>query len=310
MVRTVQTVVSPERTDELLARLRRDSGLIGLRVQRQGSLHPPGDVISLETTNRSLHGIVRLLAEYRAGGDGELSILSTEPIGAVSSSMAQQIARDASESTWEEMQLRMGKDSNMTANSVIVMLIAGFLAAVGIATNALHLVIGAMVIAPGFEPITRIALGMVAGGPGWRHGLVDTAKGYLAVLTGAVLATLVLRALGESPLVGEASYLPAGVLISYWTATSVTSVLVAALAGAAGAIVIATNRAVLTSGVMIALALIPSAAITGMAVVSGDFGLAGTSALRWLIEAGLVALLSVAVFAWKRARVQRRRALG
>lgn len=309
MIRTIQTVVASETTDQLLAELRQVPGLLGLRVQRQGSVHPPGDVVSLDATNSSLHAIVRLLAGYRSGGDGELSILTTEPISAVSPSHSQWIARDSSESTWEEMQMRIGKDSNMTVNAMMVMFVAGVLAAVGISTNALHLVIAAMLIAPGFEPITRISLGLVAGGSAWRYGLADTAKGYVALLLGSALAAAALQA-GNKPLGEEASYLPAEVLITYWTSITATSVLLAVLASAAGAVVIATNRAVLTSGVMVALALIPSATITAMAVVTGAFQLAGIAAVRFVIEAGLVAAMSALVFAWKRYRVQKRAALG
>ncbi|MBM3492617.1 MAG: hypothetical protein FJX68_19690 [Alphaproteobacteria bacterium] len=48
------------------------------------------------------------------------------------------------------MELVIGKNSNMTGNALLVMLAAGVLAAIGIATNALHIVIGAMLIAPGY----------------------------------------------------------------------------------------------------------------------------------------------------------------
>lgn len=75
----------------------------------------------------------------------------------------------------------------------------------------------------------------------------------------------------------------------------------------AGALVVATNRSVLTIGVMIALSLVPTAAITGMALVTGDWALSGRGLLRWLIEVGSVALFSTLVFIWKRVQVQQRK---
>ena len=53
-------------------------------------------------------------------------------------------------------------------------------------------------------------------------------------------------------------------------------------------------------GVMIALALIPSASLVGMALVSGEFGLAGQAWMRWLVDVGCVVLGSAAVFGAKR----------
>jgi uncharacterized membrane protein len=62
---------------------------------------------------------------------------------------------------------------------------------------------------------------------------------------------------------------------------------------------------------MIALSLIPSATIVGMAIVWADGGLAGRAAMRWLVEVVLVVVLSVLVLSvlvllWKRLRSHRR----
>lgn len=82
--------------------------------------------------------------------------------------------------------------------------------------------------------------------------------------------------------------------------------MVTSLAGAAGALLIDTNRAILTAGVMVALALVPGAAIAALAVVSGGLEVAASGALRWAVEVSLVLLTSLLVLFWKRSRVQRR----
>lgn len=64
-----------------------------------------------------------------------------------------------------------------------------------------------------------------------------------------------------------------------------------------------------TSGVMIALALIPTAALAAMAIVAGDWPLAGKAALRWIIEVAVVIAFSAIVLGWQRYYVQRRRAM-
>jgi hypothetical protein len=306
MPRRVEVTIPSEQSDALVDQLSGFDGLIGLQVQPGISRQPEGDVLTLDVTNRALHPLLRLLHEQGVGTAPGASLSTSDVLSVVSSSHRRAIVHDPSDASWEEMELRIAKDSNMTINDLLVMAVSGIIATIGIATNALHIVIGAMLIAPGFEPIVRIALGALNGSEAWQRGLIDTLKGYLALSVGAAAAGVLLLALGKSPLGAEASYLPAGTLISYWTTLTIPSVVVTFVAGAIGALLVATNRAVLTAGVMVALALVPSAAIAGLALSAGDLAAAGQGGLRWLVEVGLVLAASLLVFAWKRASVQKR----
>jgi uncharacterized membrane protein len=309
MPRTVHISLPAQQADELIAEIRDLDGLIGLRLQRGISIQPPGDVLTIEVTNRALHEVMQRLAARGIGRTAAASITTSEPKSVISAPHVEAITRDSSDATWEEMELMMGKESNMTGNGLALMTICGILATIGIATNALHIVLSAMLIAPGFEPITRIGLGTVTRSAAWRRGLADTLKGYAALVLGAAGTTLALLALGKEPLGGEATYLPAGVLISYWTTMTLPSLLVTVVASIAGAVLIATNRSVLTGGVMVGLALIPAATIGSMALVAGEARIGGQALLRWLVEAGCVGLFAIVVFALKKRRVQKRQML-
>lgn len=309
MPRRVEITVPADETEALAGRIAAMRGLIGLRVQVGVSREPAGDLITVEITDRGLPELTGILSERGAGRSSSTSFSTSEPISIVSASSADAIVHDTSDATWEEMEAVIAKNSNANRSTLLVMAISGVLATIGIATNALHIVVGGMLIAPGFQPIVRIALGIVGKSGAWRRGLAHTIQGYLALAAGAAGTALFLQAIGKSPTGSEASYLPAGVLISYWTTISVTSVVVTFVAGVAGALLIATNRAILTAGVMVALALVPGAAIAALAIVSGELDLAASGALRWLTEAGLVLLSSMLVLFWKRARVHRRPAL-
>lgn len=307
MPRSVQITVPSDRTDPLVAEIKNISGLISLSVQRGVSVHPPGDVVSAEVSTPALHALMRLLDRQGLSTSAASSTRTSQPLSVVAASQAGMIAGDSSEATWEEMELTIARESNMTADGLLLMASAGVVAVIGISTDALHLVVGAMVIAPGFEPISRIALGAVAGSGTWRRGVAHTAQGYLVLTLAAWVTALVLRAIGVPPLGGEAAYLPAGVLTSYWSSITAPGLLVSTVAGATGGLLIAANRSILTAGVMIALALVPAAALAGMALSVGDLALFGKGLLRWFIEALIVGLASALVFAWKRARVQRRK---
>lgn len=307
MPRNVQITVPSERTDHLVAEIRGLEDLIGLQVQRGISIYPPGDVVSVSLATSALHELMRLLDQIGLGHDASVSAMSSDPLSMIAAPQAETLTADVSEATWEEMELTIAHESNMTVNGLLLMAASGILAAVGISTNAVHLVIGAMAIAPGFEPISRISLGVVAGGRGWRRGLADAAKGYVALAFAAGLTALALQAMGTPALGGKPTYLATGVLTSYWTSVTVPGLIVAAVASAAGAILLTAHRSILTAGVMIALALIPTAAIAGMAVAVGELEVAGGALLRWGIDVAAVALFSALVFLWKRFRVQRRK---
>lgn len=61
MPRTVSITLPPEKTDALVAEVVKINGLIGLRVQRNISLKPPGDVLSLEIKNSAISDLMMLL---------------------------------------------------------------------------------------------------------------------------------------------------------------------------------------------------------------------------------------------------------
>jgi hypothetical protein len=307
MSRVVEIVVPAGETEglvqEIVAKL---DHLIGLRVARGESREPAGDLVTLTVSNRSLYSLMRILQERGIGTRPGRSVTISEPVSVISMPSREIIEDDKMDVVWEEMDFTIMRESTMRVNGLLVMGAAGMLAAVGIATGALHLVIAAMVVAPGFEPITRIALGLVARSRVWTAAVRDTAKGYAALLLGAVLAALFLQGQGESLLTGGRDYLASEALLAHWIDFSPTSILVAAVAGSTGAVLIANNRSVLTAGVLIAHALIPPVAVIGLALVAGDLGLAVDSGLRWALEAGVVIVTGLLVFQWKRVAVQKR----
>lgn len=306
MSRTIEISVSPERTPRLLELVEAAPEVVGIRLHRGASLRPPGDVMVVSVTSRGQHELLRLLygdGFARVQGEG---ISLAEPAAVISPDEQEHLSNDLTDVSWEEMEFTIMRESSMRANALLIMAASGFFAAVGLATGALHLVIAAMVIAPGFEPIVRISLGAVARSPTWRRGARDTLLGYAAMTGGAALAGAVLVALGEPLFGGAAEYLLPEALQRHWTGFGAESLLVTTVAGAAGAILVASNRSILTAGVMIALALVPPVAMLGLAVVGGDAGLAGRALARWGVEVGIVAVSSLAVFAWKARTLQRR----
>jgi hypothetical protein len=307
MPRTIQISCQPEKTDALLAEIRQLDELIGVQVYRGASVQPPGDIIAASMTTEPLHALMRTLRQHGAGQAGGPTIITSEVASVVFPPLQDPIQQDSSEATWEEMDLTLGKESEATANSLLVMALAGGLAAAALMNNVLHILIAAMLIAPGFEPLARIGLGIGAGGGGVRRGLRSTVKSYIAMILGGLVIGLVLPPLGVPVPEGKASaYLPKGVLLEFaltFTATSVLSSLFGALGGA---VLIAARRSVLTGGAMVALALIPSAAAMGLGMAAWDGSLFTKALLRWLADVAFVVGGAAGVFGWKRWHTHKR----
>ncbi|MFC0679622.1 DUF389 domain-containing protein [Lysobacter korlensis] len=307
MPRTVEISLPGERTKELLDRLRTIKDVIGIRVQQGVSVKPPGDVVAVTLTDRSLPSLMELLDRLDLTTGNESSISTSRPDSIISRPDRIPISHDHSRASWEELESLLNHESAMSISSMANMAIAGAIAAIGILTNSLHVVIGAMVIAPGFDPVARISLGLISGCLAWHRGVIDTLKGYLALIAGAAIGTWAMALLGHTPSKPKSTYFSGTALLDYWTGMTASSLLVSATAAIAGGILLVKMRSTLTSGVMIALALIPAATLIGMGAASGRLDLAGTGALRLVVEMVIVALMTLFVFALKRWRVEQRR---
>lgn len=296
MWQAVEVSVPHYKTEELLAALKQTSGLFSLQVQRGASITPPGDVIQARVRNSELRALLRVLDERGVAGNACARISTSEDASA---------SRVPRELTWEEIELTICEEANTTPNSLLLMAVAGGLAAVGLATNALHYVIAAMIIGPGYAPLARIALA-ASGSAAWRRGIRDVAAAYLALIAAAAVTAAAFVLCGHAQIGGLPSYIGPYQLIAYWRGTSAAGLTMDLIGGIAAAVFVSTGRSILTAGVMIGLALIPSAASIGVGIANLDLGLVEAGALNWVLRAGLILLGSVLVFEWKRRSLRSR----
>lgn len=300
MPRAIQLTVPFERTEDILVELRSLQPL-SIQLYRGVSQEPPGDLVAVTVTNTQLSGLMQVADRYGLGQQGGVSISTSVPLSVVSESFSA-VASEGGATTWEEVEQVLGEESTMSVDKVVTMLLAGIIAGIGIISGSVHIVVGAMVIAPGFQPFARVMLGIVTGTrEAWRGGIRDVLRGYAALLAGAALAAVLGAGFGESALqAGSFSYLESNILVRYWTTTSWTGVAVGAAASLAGGLLLSINRTVLTAGVMVALALVPSAALVSAALVAGDVSLSGRALFRFSVEVILVLAGCAVVFLVKR----------
>lgn len=306
MSRNIKVTLPSEHTEKMIPKIQEMNGLIGLRVLKNASIHPKGDVLDFDLINSEVNNFLTILEKEGLLDHEKVSITSNKPTSILSKSSSELLLTENHETSWEDVLKNLLHESNMSFNTQLVMFIAGLIAAIGISSNSLHTVIGAMLIAPGFEPVSRFVMGIIAKHRDWKRGGMDIIKGYSLLIAGGVAGGFIIKILGQEVIPGTSSYLPAGVLIEYWTSITATSLLVSVFAAVAGGIIIMTNKSLLTAGVMVALALIPSATIIGLSLLEAEFAMMGSACIRLLLELAIVAIFTGAVFLWKKKTTHKR----
>lgn len=304
MPRSIEVAVDAQTASLMLKGVARLDGIIGLSHQPGASISPPGDLVKVTMVNESTREVLDLLRELGVPDTGSISM--SEPTSFMAEAHQAKVNQESNETVWDEMAFLLRNDTNPTFNYMLAMAMAGAIAAGGLWTDTLHLIVGAMIIAPAFEPLARIPFALVTGARRLvASGLSSILLGNLMLILGAGFCTVLLESWGSRPAVP----LPEQQWVAYWSSFTFGGVLVSAFGAVAGAVVIGGQRAVLTTGVMITLALIPSMALVGVGVVTGDLSLAGLGFLRWAADAVLVLLLSGTIFEAKRRWLHQGRAL-
>ena len=306
MSRNIQVSLPSRYTDKVLPKIKALDGLIGLRVQKGISLQPPGDVLDFDLVNSQVNSCLKMLEDDGLLFREDVSVTTSRPTNIISKSASDKILSETHETSWEDILKNLLHQSDMNFNSFLVMFCAGVIAAIGISTNSIHTVIGAMLIAPGFEPISRAVLGLITRHRDWKKGTLDILTGYLVLISGGIFGGKIAGFFIQDLLPGTATYLPSGSLVNYWMSFSSTSIIISIVASFVGGIIIMTNKSILTAGVMVALALIPAGSLVGMWLIEGNFELAGEALLRLVLEIFIVAFFTGGVFLWKRTSTHRR----
>ena len=77
MPRVIEVTLSSEKTHAVIEQLRGLAGVVGLALQRDASLDPEGDILTIQATNEGTRNVLGLLADSNVT-DGD-SILTSEP---------------------------------------------------------------------------------------------------------------------------------------------------------------------------------------------------------------------------------------
>ena len=198
---------------------------------------------------------------------------------------------DAAIAAREELYAEVEKSSQLDLNYLVFIALSTVVAAIGLVENNVAVVIGAMVIAPLLGPNLALSLGTALGDVSLMR------RSVIALLTGVALAVLI------SALIGKlwAFNLSSSEFMSR-TNAGLDSVVLALASGAAAALSLTARQSSALVGVMVAVALLPPAAVLGIALGQGNYGLAAGAGLLLAVNVVCVNLASKLVFFIKGVR--------
>jgi hypothetical protein len=294
-------------TDELVPALERLDQVVSLSVERGASVKPPGDVITVHSLNSEAGDVLRAADEAHA--HGEVSIATADVASLVDREHAEAIVKDTDEALWEEVEAGVRHQSRPTHNYLLLMAAGGAVAATGFfstpPTQTIAFV-SASVMAPGFEPLAKVPLAIVMRRSTMLvRGLRSALAGYVLIVAAAAITYLVLEATGAATLKNFLGNKEVDKLAN----PSSLDVLVSSCAAVAGVTMVASRRFALLAGPLIALALIPSAAMAGVSIAAGQADLMAQALERLGLDIALIFVFGLLVAGLKQLLVHRRKPL-
>jgi uncharacterized hydrophobic protein (TIGR00271 family) len=205
------------------------------------------------------------------------------------------------------------KSASLTAGFLVFMVLAAWIAAVGIFLDSPILVVGAMVVGPEFGPIAGFCVAAVERRADLAaRSLAALAVGFPVAIGAVLLASLVFKATGLTP---DAFSADDHSLARAIPSPDVFAAFVAFCAGVAGVLSLTTAKSGALIGVLISVTTIPAAAYVGVAAAYGDgrsfrgsLGQLGVNVAALLAAGTLTLVVQRAIYGRRRAAHLRRKA--
>ncbi len=191
----------------------------------------------------------------------------------------------------EEIIAEVSEMSELTNVYMILVAASALVVSIGLINNDVAVIIGAMIIAPLIGPNIGLSLANVVG---------DSKLGYKAIKTniiGILIAFVISFIMGTLLVVN-----PQNSSIFLRTNVAVGSILLALASGLAGSLAITTELSSAFVGVMIAVALLPPLAVFGLLTGSGNYILALSALILFLVN--LVSINLVATISFMAQKIR------
>jgi uncharacterized hydrophobic protein (TIGR00271 family) len=268
---------------------------------------PDGDLVLADVAREDASSVIARLQELGLGERGSIATIEIDAAISRRAEAAEQAAAGAPADAvvWEQVEARTSESAVLSGSFLAFMILATMIAAVGIVTDSIILIIGAMIVGPEFGPLAGLCVALVQRRRKLaRRSLAALLVGFPVAIVTTYLATVALKAVELFPAaIGEHKE------TLFISDPNRYSVLVAALAGVAGMVSLTTAKAGALIGVLVSVTTIPAAANVGVAAVYGDWEGAIGAATQLAINLSAIVASGVVVL-WVMRRARRRRLRG
>ena len=270
---------------------------------------PEGDLILCDVAREDASVIVSDLKELEIDKEGSISMEMIDSQISSAAVAAERAAegRPSDAVVWEEVESRTSESVELSGSFLAFMVLAMLIAMVGILTDQLILIIGAMIVGPEFGPIAAICVAAVEKRMDlFKRSFRALAVGFTVGITATFLAVLLLNGIGLVPDDFSQSGHPFTLFIS---SPDQWSFMVAYLAGTAGVLSLTSAKSGALIGVLISVTTIPAASNIGVAAALGDWSewVGATEQLSLNLSVIMVAGIGT-LFIQRRLYVRRRKA--
>ena len=305
----LRILVPSHQSGHTLDLLQSNPSVCNLIFLERAARRPEGDVILCDVAREDASVIVSDLRELEIDKEGSIAMEDIDSQISEAADRAEEAASGLPTDAvvWEEVESRTSENVELSASFLAFMVVATLIAAVGILTDQLILIIGAMVVGPEFGPLAGLCVALVhRRGDLVRRSLTALAVGFPVAIGASFLLTALLDV---TNLIPDGFSQDGHPFTDFISNPDHYSVIVAALAGVAGVLSLTSAKSGALVGVLISVTTIPAAANIGVAAALGD-GDEWVGAMEQLaINLTAIVLAGVAVlFLQRRLYVRRRRA--
>ena len=270
---------------------------------------PQGALVSCDVAKEEGSSILQGLRELGIDRRGSIALESVDASVSLGAREAERAAPGlpVDAVVWEEVERRISEEAALSVSFLILIIVATMIAAIGVITDSIVLIIGAMVVGPEYGPLAGICVALVDGRPRLAgRSLSALAVGFPLAIGAAALLTLVLLGTGIAPdSLGADGQRELTLFISRpnWY-----SAIVAVLAGVVGMLALVSAKSGALIGVLISVTTIPAAADVGVSLAYGSPDEALGAAAQLLIN--VTAILASGLVVLLLARRARKRRFG
>jgi uncharacterized hydrophobic protein (TIGR00271 family) len=236
---------------------------------------PAGDLVAADVAREHASVLLTDLEELGIDRDGAVTMI---PIEVAISPQVEAMHAGAGGGTvvWEQVAARSSEWTELDGEYLVFMALAAIIAAVGVLTDSVVLIIGAMIVGPDFGPLAGTCVALATRNhTALRRSVTALAAGFGCAVLVAWLFTVIAKAVNLAP-----ETFGITILTDFVAHPNRWSVVVALAAGVAGMLSLTTVKSGALVGVLVSVTTIPALATVGVAAAYADWHDARGAALQ------------------------------